>query len=276
MGDYNKDSKQDKFMDFLLQEFPGCSDEELLDEYEAACNLDIPLPNPEPSPEQFERIWSRIQAERADIADSEETEESVESGHGKVIKVRFGWKRLAAVGLIACLMAGSGCLVAMGTKSYFYRERVDGLLGDNVVLNNDMNKVTANGEEEAYVLIEKELGIKPLRLGYIPADMEFSEVQVGEGIAYIVFSYKNSSIYFMQSKYNKRVSYSYKSDSKTYAADNEVYNKWLRKNIKIKKEVLANGNTANEMLVIIDGVCYSISGAMEEDAFQKVVKELSF
>ena len=42
MGDYNKDSEQDKFIDNLLQEISGYSDQDLLDEFEAACNLNVP------------------------------------------------------------------------------------------------------------------------------------------------------------------------------------------------------------------------------------------
>lgn len=275
MGDYNKDSKQDKFMDFLLQELPGCSDEELLEEFEAACNLDIPLPNPDPSPEQFEKIWSRIQAERADLADSEETEESVESGHGKVIKVRFGWKRLAAVGLIACLMAGSGCIVAMGTKSYFFRERTEGLLGRNVVLNNDSNKVAVNGEEEAYALIEIKLGIKPMKLNYLPYEMEFYDMQIGDGVAYIEFDYNDDLVYFMQSKYEKRASYNPNTDLKS-EEENGIYNKWLRKDIKVRKEIHIKGETTFEASVIVDGAYYRLVGAVEEATFYKIVEELSF
>lgn len=278
MGDNNKDTKQGKCIEDLFPDIPGCSEEDLLDEYEAACNLDIPLLNAEASSEEFEKIWSRIQAERADLADtadSQEPTESDESGHGKIIRVRFSWKRLAAVGVIACLLAGSGCMVAMGTKSYFYRERTDELLGDNVVLNNDMNKVAANGEEEAYALVEKELGIKPLKLGYIPADMEFSYVGVGEGFVYIKFLYENNFIYLIQSKYEKDVSYIYKSDSKT-VEESMVYNKWLRKDLKIKKEVLSEDKIAFETSIIYDGAHYRLLGGIEEPIFQKIAKELSF
>ena len=44
MGDYNKDSEQDKdkTIDFLLREMCDCSREDLLDEFEAASNTDIP------------------------------------------------------------------------------------------------------------------------------------------------------------------------------------------------------------------------------------------
>ena len=61
--DYNKDSEQDKdkTIDFLLREMCDCSREDLLDEFEAASNTDIPLPIPEPAADEFEKIWSRIQ-----------------------------------------------------------------------------------------------------------------------------------------------------------------------------------------------------------------------
>ena len=137
------------------------SDEELLKELEAVKNMAVPLPIPSPSPDEFEKIWARIQEERAE---SKNVPESDQPEHPKVIKPRFGWKRLAAVGLIACLVAGSGCMVAMGTKSYFYRGRVRTEFDNGIVFNNDSNKIAVNGEEEAYVVIEKELGIKPLKL----------------------------------------------------------------------------------------------------------------
>ncbi|WP_329602217.1 hypothetical protein [Enterocloster hominis (ex Hitch et al. 2024)] len=277
MGDYNKDSEQDKdkSIDFLLREMCDCSREDLLDEFEAASNTDIPLPIPEPAADEFEKIWSRIQEERAESADTTELAESEEPEEDKVVRVRFGWKRLAAIGLIACLIAGSGSIVSMGRKSYFFRERKDELADNGKVLNNDMNKVAANGEEEAYALIEKDLSIKALRLGYIPADMEFSEVLTGDGIIYIKFLYSDSTIYFAQSKYDKRVSYNFKSDAKTKNTY-EVYNKWLRQTLVIKEEYFEDGNMALETSVIVDGAYYSLLGTMDILEFQRIVKDLSF
>ena len=205
MGDYNKDSEQDKFIDNLLQEISGYSDQDLLDEFEAACNLNVPQLSSEPSPDEFEKIWARIQEERAEAENSDERTEPADSRHNKIIKGRFGWKRLAAIGLIACLMAGGGCMVAMGTKSYFYRERKDTLAGDGVIFNNDMNKVAVNGEEEAYALVEKELNIKPLKINYMPVDMTFADVQIGEGYVFIVFFYEDNTVYLIESKYGKEV-----------------------------------------------------------------------
>lgn len=279
MGDYNKDSEQDKdkSIDFLLREMCDCSREDLLDEFEAASNTDIPLPIPEPAADEFEKIWSRIQEERTESADTTELAESEEPEEDKVVRVRFGWKRLAAIGLIACLIAGSGSIVSMGRKSYFFRERKDELASDGVVFNNDMNKVAVNGEEEAYSLIQRELNIKPLKLGFIPTDMKFSDVGIGEGFIYIEFLFDDNHIYLLQSKYGKEVSYNYKSDSKVMKEEeNQIYNKWLMENIKIKKETLENGKIALEGSIIMDGACYRLLGTIEEDVFVKILEGLSF
>lgn len=277
MGDYNKDSEQDKdkSIDFLLREMCDCSREDLLDEFEAASNTDIPLPIPEPAADEFEKIWSRIQEERAESADTTELAESEEPEEDKVVRVRFGWKRLAAIGLIACLIAGSGSIVSMGRKSYFFRERKDELFGDSVILNNDMNKVAVNGEEEAYALIEAELEIKPLKLGYMPENMKFVGLETSEGSVYIEFLLDDKKIYFIQSKYDTEVSYNYKSDLKT-EKEMHVYNKWLREELTIKEELLLNGNVTFETSIIVDGSYYRLIGMIEEETFEKIVKDLIF
>ncbi|MCC3388054.1 hypothetical protein D4758_29855 [Enterocloster citroniae] len=253
----------------------GYSDQDLLDEFEAACNLNVPQLSSEPSPDEFEKIWARIQEERAEAENSDERTEPADSRHNKIIKGRFGWKRLAAIGLIACLMAGGGCMVAMGTKSYFYRERKDTLAGDGVIFNNDMNKVAVNGEEEAYALVEKELNIKPLKINYMPVDMTFADVQIGEGYVFIVFFYEDNTVYLIESKYGKEVSYNYKSDSKI-VNDDDVYNKWLGQDITMKREIHADGIETYEASVITGGACYRLIGTMDKTTFIKMVEGLSF
>lgn len=298
MKDYNKDSDQDRFIGNLLQNITGGSDEELLDEFEAACNLHIPLPSHELLSDEFEEIWARIQEERTKEEPGEDSEEEpdensgentednanenieekknfIESRHANIIRGRFSWKRLAAIGLIACLTVGSGCMVAMGTKSYFYRESKAGAVGNDKVLDNDMNKVKINGEEAAYSLIEENLGIRPLRLGYIPSDMKFLEVLQGEGIVYIKFKYGGNMVYLVQSKYGKEVSSNLKSDSKGQVVY-DVYNKWLRKTIEVKSEMLDGGKKAYETSIITGGSCYSLLGTMEGAVFDKMVEELLF
>ena len=277
MGDYNKDSEQDKdkTIDFLLREMCDCSREDLLDEFEAASNTDIPLPIPEPAADEFEKIWSRIQEERAESADTTEQAGSEEPGEDKVIRVRFGWKRLAAIGLIACLIAGSGSIVAVGRKSYFFRERKDEIGCNGVVFNNDMNKVAVNGEEEAYALIMDKLEIKPLRLGFVPSEMSFEEMQMEDGVAYMSFRYKDDFLYFIQSKYNTEVSHNYKSDLKS-EEENVTYNKWLKEDLTIRKEFHKDNKVTIETSIIIEGAFYRLVGTVEYELFQQMAEELTF
>ncbi len=122
MEEYKKDSQQDKSKGCQIQEMCGCTEEELLKEFEAACKLDDSAIRKAPEGEA-DIIWDKILAERS--------RNGQKGDAGKVVRKRFGWKRVAAVGLIACMLTGGGCFVAMGTKSYFFRGKE---LGKETVL----------------------------------------------------------------------------------------------------------------------------------------------
>lgn len=270
MGDYKKDSEQDKVRDCLIPGTDGFSDEELLKEFEAVKRMTVPLPIPAAPADEFEKIWARIQEERSESRDSSESDEPE---HPKVIRPRFGWKRLAAIGLIACLVAGSGCMVAMGTKSYFYRAREkDGIKGD-VVFNNDSNKEEVNGEDEAYALIEKKLGFRPLKFGYIPMDMVFQDLSLEDGYACLRFLYNDESVYLIQSKFDKKVSFNYNSDT---LYEYKVHNKWIAEDLSIYREILSDGKYRYESSVVIDGITYCVLGISSEEEFVKMVERLTY
>lgn len=162
-------------------------------------------------------------------------------------------------------------MVAMGTKSYFYREKK---LGDGQgIFVNDSFKAEVNGEDEAYDAIEKELNVKPLKLGYIPPDMDFLGLYIEDGIAYMKFSYMQENVFLIQSKYNKKVSYNYKDDSQ-YKLN--IYNKWIGEYLDIHRETLSDEKMRYDTSVILDGSYYSISGVMDESEFQQIVERLTF
>ena len=267
MGDYKRDSEQDNSMDCPIWGTDDISDEELLKEFEAVKNMAVPLPIPSPSPDEFEKIWARIQEERAELKN---VPESDQPEHPKVIKPRFGWKRLAAIGLIACLVAGSGCMVAMGTKSYFYREKE---LGDSSILVNDANNLNINGEDEAYTYIRDEVGVSPLKFGYIPAQMSFLGMEYSEGFAKLSFSYENEVVYFIQSKFEKKVSYDYNTDATVCQT---IHNKWINKDFKILKEETSSGEDRYETEVIVNGCYYRLFGFKGKEEFVKMVERLTF
>lgn len=266
MDKFNNDSDQDNSIDKRIQELCGFSDEALLAEFEAAKAEADKSPAPAPEPGEFEAIWSRIQAENSTTMPH--------TSSGKVMRRYFGWKRLAAAGLIACMLAGSGSLVVMGTKSYFFREKeLEG--GNGSVLVNDFYKAEVNGEEEAYTLIEEELGIEALKLGYIPEEMDFSEFVLRDGYASIEFIYNDSYIYLVESKFNKKASYGYKTDSENEIYK-EVYNKWLKQEVAIKQETLPLEGKAYETNLVLNGSSYRLYGTIDEKIFCEIVESLMF
>ena len=136
----------------------------------------LPL-NPPPA-DEFDRIWTRIQAERELIPDPVP---AVKPRRRRINKI-------FAVGVAAAVLTVGGCFVAMGTKSYFYR---DGRrVSNGVVYNNDSKVITVRDEEEAYEKISEELGVKTLKLGYMPEEMYFEDVMLEKGYGKIQYQYK--------------------------------------------------------------------------------------
>lgn len=260
--DHSVDSAAESSVDRKLQEIFGLTDEMLLAEFEAAEKDTRGLPIPPPPADEFETIWSRIQEDAS----------NAEKEKAPIIRVRFNWRRLAAIGLIACLMAGGLCFVAVGKKSYFYREKMLGGGTDREVLVNDDYKGDVNGEEEAYEIIEKELGITPLKLGYIPSEMKFRDLELRDGYAKIGFQYRDQIVYFIQSKYEKTASFKIDTDGQY---NRIVYNKWIKQAITIEKENKKNGLERYMVSLIFEGAYYSIIGNIDEDELARIVERLS-
>ena len=119
---------------------------EILRSFEQAEKDTSSLPLNPPPADEFDRIWTRIQAERELIPDPSPT----------VKPRRRCINKIFAVGVAAAVLTVGGCFVAMGTKSYFYR---DGrMVKQGIVYNNDSKVITVRDEEEAYEKISEELG----------------------------------------------------------------------------------------------------------------------
>lgn len=263
MEDYKKDSDQKKSEDCQYQDLSGCTDEELLNEFTAASRIDDAIVPNAPQGEA-DIIWERIQNEFAEAQAKEKQD--------KVVRRKFGWKKVAAIGLIACVLTGSGCFVAMGRKSYFFREIEIGI-GKDKVLVNDSFKATVNGENDAYVIIEDELGIKPLKMAYIPNGMKFDSLEIGEGYATLIFNYKGKGVYFTQTKYDDTAIYNHKAKVKEH---DTIFNKWLNQKIKIEREDRQKEGTRYETTILIDGAYYGLSATIEESEFIEIVERLAF
>ena len=175
MADLEK--REDQKIRECLQQAYGYSDEQLLKKMEEAEKSleDTDFPGAE------ERIFQKLMERKAAEEEKEEREgkpaqmpEPIPSGvsiSGGAAPKRFGKRKLAISAVLAAAFAVLLGITAIGGRSYFFRERKNEL--NVTIINNNQNKKNISQIEEAYQLIETELGIPVLRLDYVPSNLEF-------------------------------------------------------------------------------------------------------
>ena len=234
---------------------------EILRSFEQAEKDTRSLPLNPPPADEFDRIWNRIQAERELIP------EPVPASKPHKRRVN----KIFAVGIAAAVLTVGGCFVAMGTKSYFYR---DGrMVKQGIVYNNDSKVITARDEEEAYEKISEELGVKILKLGYMPDGMYFENLVLEKGYGKLQYRYQDERIFFIQAKSNVAASSVRSSDVKK---SHEIWNAGLHMNIEIDKEELTGNATTYMAQFTYNGVYYYMIGVMDKNNFDEVVKKIQF
>ena len=234
---------------------------EILRSFEKAEKDTSSLPLNPPPADEFDRIWTRIQAERELIPDPVP---AVKPRRRRINKI-------FTVGVAAAVLTVGGCFVAMGTKSYFYR---DGRrVSNGVVYNNDSKVITVRDEEEAYEKIAENLGVKTLKLGYIPEKMYLQDVMLGNGYGKLQYEYAGNKIFFVQAKNKVEASTVHSSDAK------EIYNIWnpgLRIDIEVCQEKGKTELQMKEAQFAYNGVYYHLLGKMSQEEFDEMVRKIHF
>ena len=190
-------------------------------------------------------------------------------GKGKVI--RFGRrKRMLMVALVAAFVGMLGAK-AVGEDSYFFHSREKDM---GIVMNNGRNYTNVSDLNEAYKLASQELKIKILRLGYVPENMEFIELDLSENKAVFVFKYEGKvKIHFSQVQRSKETSFSSSSDNEK--KDMIVHNKWIDQDAFIREDEVDSQKGYSAVITTGDGV-YRIMGAIPEAKMKKIVESLNF
>ena len=233
--------------------------QEILRSFEQAEKDTSSLPLNPPPADEFDRIWTRIQAERELIPDPVPT----------VKPRRRRINKIFAVGVAAAVLTVGGCFVAMGTKSYFYR---DGRrVSNGVVYNNDSKVITVRDEEEAYEKVSEELGVKTLKLGYMPEEMYFEDVMLEKGYGKIQYQYKNERVFFIQAKSDSRTSMVHSSDAKEKY---EIWNSGLHIKIDVCNESIGENRHGYMAQFVYNGVYYCLSGVIEQHEFDEMLKKI--
>ena len=182
--------------------------------------------------------------------------------------------RPAFVALLVVLIIGGTSVGTSAKKAYNYRMRERDSGKSNLVWNNDQYILSEdNGVDKAYSEIEELLGIKPLKMAYLPFEMEFIRIELSEGNATMEFSYKEKKFYFTQAKHPVTASNSVVSDRTAY---NEIYNRWLNENIRIEMNELVTDEIEYSATINFGGAYYYLSGIIDEDEFAEILSNLTF
>ena len=232
---------------------------EILRSFEQAEKDTSSLPLNPPPADEFDRIWTRIQAERELIPDPVPA----------VKPRRCRINKIFAVGVAAAVLTVGGCFVAMGTKSYFYR---DGrMVKQGIVYNNDSNALTVRSEEEAYEKVAQELGAQTLKFGYIPENMYFENLVIEDGYGKLQYKYKNSQVSFIQVKADSNTSMVHSSDAKIMY---QVWNPGLHLNFDIYSESINGNEMRYESYFTYKGIYYHLFGELPKKEFEEMLKKI--
>lgn len=197
----------------------------------------------------------------------------VEDTHKPRRFTRRAWGLLLAAAIAGALLWTTGIGVS-GRKELEYRPNVRNGSNSNIAWNNESeNYVNVDNEKDAYRIIEEELGIPVLKIGYRPDGMKFSKLVLEKDFAFLEFIYESKSICLMQGRGFNEKSDSMSSDRREYIT---VENKWLNRDIEIEKNLNVRNEEEYSITFEKDKNFYYLGGILPEDEVKKIVGDLNF
>lgn len=186
---------------------------------------------------------------------------------------RRAWGLLLAAAIAGALLWTTGIGVS-GRKELEYRPDVrDGKSSDIAWDNEEENYINVDSEDEAYKIIEEELGIPVLKIGYRPDGMKFSKLVLEKEFAFLEFEYEGKRIHLMQGHGINENSDAASSDRKSSI---NVENKWINKDLSIEENKKSDGTIEYSILFEKDKNYYYLEGSMAEIEFIGIVEDLNF
>ena len=184
---------------------------------------------------------------------------------------------LAAVLILVC----GSVITGTGSKSY-WKVLWDRIAGDENlsyidVENMDSHETEDLDEVQVFNEIRKEIGISPVRLGYMPKKMGLIEYELDKKQNRAVLIYKYDDQLIQYSMYMNNVDSSY-GQTELDTLINEYQMKTdSNHSVNIKEYEVDNYNT-NRYVAEFEymDAQYSLIGAMEKEEFNKIIKNLIF
>lgn len=199
--------------------------------------------------------------------------------------VRYRKKRKRALWMIlaaAFILVMGMSMTAVGSKSYLkvWWERFNGEgMNSTKILNvDDMDAMNSEDGEEvlAYKKVEEELGIYVVRMMNKPEGMSLEDVQIDESLtqAKLFYQYGDEIIRYTIYLNDEDSSRGQKDDDKEI---NEYQINMKDVEITIKEYKAKNHKEYQRTAEFVyKGVHYQLSGVMEKDEFENILKNLHF
>ena len=129
-------------------------------------------------------------------------------------------------------------------------------------------------QQDIYNLIENELGIKPLKIVYIPEGMSYNDYEIDkdDGVATIYYTYKYTVVSVCMYKKDEKAKYSQKFDGKIIDSI-EIYSKAIQTKIW---EVDDSSEKSYISEFEYNNAYYTVWGSMPENEFKKIIAEAIF
>lgn len=284
----DKERQDDQKLKKCLQTAYGATDEQLLkelDEIEAALDASE-------FPGADERMFRRFMEMEREEREKENSPKDAAQDHKPVPGMdasgggigpdgtdksekkirRFRKKKVFLVAALVAVFVGALGVTAVGEKNYFFRGRNRN--ENDLIFNNDKNKIEMSSLEEAYKRIDDELDITMVKLGYVPPELVLKELIISQNRAVLQFEYGGDKVYFIQGKKDKTSSVIVKSDRNQEA--NTIINEWVNQDIEIKENPLGKMRVEYEAKFYYKDTYYLLSGQMPREEFEKIVKNIVY
>ena len=254
----------EKILEAATERVPGKATEEASERVPEAASQTT-------SEENSDKATGEVSEKISEAVSPKALEVATAKASGKAKVIRFGRrKRMLMVALVAAFVGMLGAK-AVGGNNYVFQFNPKSA---GFILDNGRNHTDIGDLNEAYEIASQKLNIKILRLGYIPKQMKFIEMNINENKAVFVFSYEGDKrIHFSQVQRSKETSFNSSSD--TERKEVIVHNKWVDQDACIREEEV-DSQKGYSAVITMDNDVYRLTGVIPEEEIKKIVENLNF
>ena len=212
-----------------------------------------------------------------ELQEKESSEKRASKKNKKAVRWPKNWKVQFAAAIGCVLIIGSG-IISVGGKNIIVNV-FDRKFGGGEKTYVDTDEIALNTElteEEAYAKVEETFGTKVVRMVYAPENTKFLELQIDEELQEAILYYKVND-----STMSYRIEFPYSESSGGVEIQDELLQEYMIELPKVVVEIseykIQNIKKQEfEAKFSYKNSKYFLIGLMEQDEFEKIVKNLNF